>query len=179
SGRLLHGLRIHTPPATLEETCTTLRIEQVMLAARAISEERAAEIVQRCGQINVRVFHTGMTIRQLTAETGAPVLTLVNGRGCRGGSGIERSRQLRIQPEHVGHEPLFRVHPGRMLAATFDESSPQWLVLEQPLESGDEAGSVIGGNGDAALTNLVSGFTLHDVAEEIDDAAGGGAHDRL
>ncbi len=81
SGRLLHGLRIHTPPATLEETCTTLRIEQVMLAARAISEERAAEIVQRCGQINVRVFHTGMTIRQLTAETGAPVLTLVNGRG--------------------------------------------------------------------------------------------------
>jgi len=80
-GRLLHGLRIHTPPAMLEDICRRLEIEQVMIAGRTMSEKDIAAIVLRCAPLNIRVFRAGMTVQQLSPDSGSRVLTFVNGRG--------------------------------------------------------------------------------------------------
>ncbi len=81
SGRLLHGLRIYTPPATLEEICRRFAIEQVMIAGRAVSGESIADIIRQCEPLNVRVYRAAMTVQQLSPESDSRVLTFVNGRG--------------------------------------------------------------------------------------------------
>ena len=90
-GRLMHGLRVHTPRAGLAELCRKLQVEEIILSTETIRGERLAMVVGECAAVGVAVSRAYMSFQRLSpidfgwvlssdAQTSTPA-PLITGQG--------------------------------------------------------------------------------------------------
>jgi UDP-GlcNAc:undecaprenyl-phosphate GlcNAc-1-phosphate transferase len=65
-GRLMHGLRVHSPRTGLAELCRRLQVEEIILSTEAIRGDRLTMLVGECATVDVAVSRAYMSFQRLS-----------------------------------------------------------------------------------------------------------------